>query len=234
MNVRHRRGFLKKSALGAAAAATALVSGCAGPAEKKDQKRLAMVIDLRKCTGCRACAVACKAENGVRLGGFRSWVSYEEAGKYPYVKRHFLPRLCNHCQRPACLKVCPTGATYKRPDGIIDIDKTKCIGCRHCMGACPYTVRYFNPGHDPEGEKRFPARTHGTVDKCNFCSHRVDGGVVPSCVNTCPARARIFGDMDDPDSEVSRLCAQGASATLLPEFGTVPSVCYISAHLPCK
>lgn len=193
-------------------------------------KQMAMVIDLRKCYGCQSCAVACKAENGVRLGGFRSWVSSRDDGEYPKVTRHFLPRLCNHCQKAWCLKVCPTGATHRRDDGLVLIDKTKCIGCRHCMGACPFNARYFNPGHDPKGEKRFPSLTHGTVDKCTFCYHRVDNGVVPSCVNTCPARARIFGDLNDPSSEVSRLLVGKAVNTLLPEFGTKPVVFYIGAN----
>jgi len=175
------------------------------------------------------CSVACKAEHGVRLGVFRAWVSRKETGDYPTVKRHFLPRLCNHCESPACEKVCPTGATYKRDDGLVAIDHDRCIGCRHCMGACPYNVRYFNPDHNPD-EEQFPALTHGTVDKCDFCMHRVDNGVVPACLNTCPAGARIFGNLNDPDSEVSRLAAVRTAVALLPQFGTGPSVFYIGGR----
>ncbi len=220
-----RRVFLEGSLI---ASAVIALGGCTSKSFASEPGvHYGMVIDLQRCTGCRACAVACKAENGVRLGGFRSWVSYREAGMYPKVKRYFLPRLCNHCENAACLKVCPTGATNKRDDGIIDLDNEKCIGCRHCMGACPYNVRYFNPGRDPEGVKWFPSRVHGIVDKCSFCSHRVDNGIVPSCVNTCPAKARIFGDLNNPGSEISQLFSGNAATTLLPEFGTKPSVFYI-------
>ncbi|MEE9443501.1 MAG: 4Fe-4S dicluster domain-containing protein [candidate division Zixibacteria bacterium] len=189
-----------------------------------------MVIDLDRCLGCKACAVSCKSENGVRLGGFRSWVSEKERGQYPMVTRAFLPRLCNHCEKPACQKVCPVGATYKRADGLIVIDKSKCIGCRYCMVACPYGVRYFNPRRDSEEARLFPARTFGTVDKCDFCAHRVDNGVVPACVNTCIAYARTFGDLNDPESEVYRIHNSERLVPLLPEFGTGPSVFYKGGH----
>ncbi len=228
-----RRGFLKTAgALGAIGTVAAGAYSLQPEAEAATAVHYGMVIDLTKCIGCRACAVACKAENGVRLGGFRSWVSDEENGTFPDMKRRFLPRLCNHCERALCVKVCPTGASHRREDGIVDIDKTRCIGCRHCMGACPYNARYFNPAHNPEGEQRFPACTHGTVDKCTFCHHRVDQGVVPACVNTCPAKARVFGDMHDPESEISRLYAREAVTILLPEFGTKPSVFYVGAQVP--
>jgi tetrathionate reductase subunit B len=188
-------------------------------------RRLAMVVDLDRCVGCQACSVACKAEHGVRLGGFRSWVLAKEVGRYPNVTRVFLPRLCNHCEHPPCVDVCPTGATYKRDDGLVDIDRSRCIGCRHCMAACPYGSRYFNPSRSPD-EGRFPALTHGTVDKCDFCAHRVDNGVVPACVNTCPAGARLFGDMNAPEGDVHELVATGSTRPLLLEFGTKPSVFY--------
>jgi len=190
-----------------------------------------MVIDLRRCTGCHSCAVACKAEHGVRLGGFRSWVSEQETGRYPDVTREFLPRLCNQCQNSPCLRVCPTGATSRRADGIIKVDSERCIGCRHCMAACPYNARYFNPQRDPGDEqRRFPARTHGTVDKCDFCSRRVDAGQDPACVATCPASARSFGDAQDSTSDVARLLGREPSTALLPDLGTRPSVVYIGGR----
>jgi Fe-S-cluster-containing dehydrogenase component len=190
-----------------------------------------MVIDLERCIGCHACSVACKAEHGVRLGGFRSWVSEQEVGGYPVVTREFLPRLCNHCQNAPCRKVCPTGATSRRSDGIVTIDPDRCIGCRHCMGACPYNARYFNSQRDPAMEqRRFPARTHGTVDKCDFCSRRVDADEEPACVATCPATARVFGDADDPDSVVARLLRHEPSTALLDDLGTLPSVRYVGGR----
>lgn len=226
----NRRKFIKSGCAALATVASGVIPARAlATVEQKNnspKKRLGMVIDLDRCIGCNSCAVACKAENGVRLGGFRSWVSERESGKYPAVTRYLLPRLCNHCENPACLKVCPVGATFKRPDGLVDIDKSRCIGCRYCMVACPYNARYFNPRRDSEGERLFPARTLGTVDKCNLCAHRVDNGVVPACVNTCPASARFFGDLNDRESEVYRKYSSEEPVPLLPEFGTGPSVFY--------
>jgi tetrathionate reductase subunit B len=177
----------------------------------------AMVIDTRKCTGCHACTVACKAEFDVPLGVHRSWVEYVEKGDYPNVSRSFLPRLCNQCSEPQCVSVCPTGATYKRKeDGIVVVEPDICIGCKYCIQACPYDARYINP------------RT-GTADKCDFCQHRVSQGLVPSCVNTCQGRARIFGDMNDPESEVAKLIRTQPVTVLRREMGTEPNVYYIGA-----
>lgn len=224
-----RRRFVGGVGVAVASAAGALAGRAVGAGEHDSAlppRRLAMLIDLDRCIGCQACSVSCKAEHGVRLGGFRSWVSELEVGRYPNVTRLFLPRLCNHCEHPRCLDVCPTGATYRRGDGLVAIDKTRCIGCRHCMGACPYGARYFNPTESPL-EEAFPALTHGTVDKCDFCAHRIDRGVVPACVNTCPAGARIFGDLADAEDEVHRRVAGGRAPPLLPEFETGPAVFYL-------
>lgn len=210
-----RRQFLKVGAAAATTAAT--LPATVASATTKQSIHYAMVIDTRRCIGCHACSVACKTEFEVPLGESRSWVEYVEKGIFPNVRRSFLPRLCNHCDEPDCVDVCPTGATYKiASNGIVDITKDICIGCGYCILACPYGARFLNP-------------ETGTADKCNFCLHRVSEGLAPSCVNTCQGRARIFGDINDPDSEISRVLATNAVSVLRPEMGTKPNVFYIDA-----
>ena len=140
-----RRKFLKLGSMGVAALATTEAAKRIQATENviTAKRKMAVVIDLRRCYGCHACAVSCKSENGVNLGAFRSWVNQIEIGKYPNFMRYFLPRQCNHCEQPACIKVCPTGATYKREDGVVLINKDRCIGCRYCITACPYDARSF-------------------------------------------------------------------------------------------
>jgi tetrathionate reductase subunit B len=216
----NRRKFLKSSAATGVAAAATLASapvGAAATPTPTPRKRYGMLIDARRCYGVHACSVACKAENGVPLGQTRSWVEYIEKGTYPNVTRSFLPRLCNHCEKPACVSVCPTGATWKRKeDGIVVVDDDICIGCKYCVHACPYDARYLNP-------------ITGTVDKCDFCIHRVSQGLEPACVEACPSRARIFGDLNDPESEISKKIARYPVTVLRPEKGTQPNVFYIAA-----
>jgi Fe-S-cluster-containing dehydrogenase component len=185
------------------------------------KKRYAMVIDLRRCIGCHACSVACKAEFDVPLGVWRSWVKYMEKGSYPNAKRYFLPRLCNHCDKPPCVRVCPTQATYKHEDGYILQRYERCIGCRYCMVACPYNARHVLP------RKTSSVKFGRVIDKCTFCIHRVEKGITPACVTTCVGRARVFGDLNDPDSEVSRLVANNPVVVLKPEAGTAPQVYYV-------
>jgi tetrathionate reductase subunit B len=211
-----RRSFMKNVAGGAAAAAAAAAAPASVRATVPSGKpRYGMLIDLRRCTGCHACSVACKSEFDVPLGSFRSWVEYVEKGTYPNVTRTFLPRLCNHCEQPPCVKVCPTGATWKREeDGIVVVDPDICIGCKYCIQACPYDARFLNP-------------VTGAADKCDFCLHRVEKGLAPSCVNTCVGGARIFGDLNDPESEISKLVATNPVTVLRPEQGTEPNVFYI-------
>lgn len=188
------------------------------------KKRYAMVIDLRRCIGCDACMVACKAEFDVPLGVFRTWVPYKVVGTYPNVKKQFLPRLCNHCDDPPCVRACPVEATYKVEDGGFVLQRyERCIGCKACMASCPYNARFMLPKH------RTYTDITSVVDKCTFCHHRVTQGLVPACVQTCIGRARIFGDLNDPGSEVSYLVSNLPTQVLRPEQGTKPHVFYIGA-----
>lgn len=157
-----------------------------------------MVMDTRRCIGCHACHVACKAENKVPQGVFRTHVKYYEKGEYPKPKRFFLNAICMHCEDPPCVPVCPVNATFKREDGIVLVNYEKCIGCGYCVNACPFDARYITPTH--VGDIR-----SGKADKCTFCAHRLDVGVEPACVSTCVGGTRIFGDFNDPDSKVSKL-----------------------------
>jgi molybdopterin-containing oxidoreductase family iron-sulfur binding subunit len=201
-----------------------------------------MVIDLEKCSGCMCCDVACKRENFTPPGVHWSKVNIYETGKYPLTKLRSLPTLCMHCEEPACLKACPTGATSKRADGVVTIDNDRCIGCGYCALACPYQARVLNdtdprPYHEPHDFTPFERIGYfgrlgsvehgkGVIEKCTFCLHRIERGAEPACVEACPAGARIFGDLDDPESEVARLAARGAKARL-EEQGTKPKVLYL-------
>lgn len=179
------------------------------------EQRLGMAIDLALCIGCNACAVACKMENGVGLGHFNTWVESWDVDRDGDVRRASVPKLCNHCANPACVSVCPTGASYVDADGSVQIDTGKCIGCKYCMAACPYGVRYL-------------VEETGDVHKCTFCHHRSSNGLLPACVGTCVTKARVFGDLNDPDSDVSKLLAQaGGGEMLLADMGMEPSVRYV-------
>ncbi len=203
---------------------------------------LGMVIDLHKCVGCHTCSVSCKSANNIPNGIWWNRVitdggdypdtSREEAGSYCI--QHF-PISCQHCENPACVKVCPVGATYKDPaTGVVRQDYDKCIGCRMCMSACPYTgVRSFN-WEEPKysmnhavGDGASPEHQKHTVEKCTFCYQRTSEGNDPACMELCPARARFWGDLDDPDSEVSQLIKKRSYKQLLPDEGTKPSVYYL-------
>jgi len=180
--------------------------------------------------------MACKAENGTPPEVFWCQVLEREEGKYPSARRIFLPVLCNHCAEPACVKACPSGATTQREDGIVIVDSDKCVGCRYCLIACPYQVRfyvdkirgYFGEGMTPYEELGYKKHQEGVVEKCNFCIDRVDKGLEPACVVTCPTSCRHFGDLDDPNSEASKLIRARHCFRLLPERGTNPCVYYVS------
>ncbi len=202
--------------------------------------KLAIGINLRRCIGCNTCAVACKMQNNVPDGMLWNRVLTEGCerfdsaeGTYPNLSRTYLPLACQHCENPACERVCPTGATYKDDKGRVEIDYDKCIGCRMCMAACPYNARTFNWNEPVRatgagyGDARVPERARGVMEKCTLCKERTDEGDEPMCVHCCPADARIFGDLDDPDSAVSRLRREQSAEVLLEEKGTRPQVFYV-------
>ena len=201
-----------------------------------------MVIDTKRCVGCNACTVACKMANNVPQDIFwtRALTDGGEmmdtpAGEFPDVSLRYITVSCQHCENPACAKVCPVGATYKDPEtGVVRQDYDKCIGCRMCMSACPYTgVRSFNweepryPMDFALGDADAPKHQKHVVEKCIFCYQRLARGETPACMDLCPARARHFGDLDDPDSEASKLLKERSYEQLLPSEGTKPSVYYL-------
>ncbi len=196
-----------------------------------------MVIDLKRCIGCYGCQLACKAEHGTPPGVFRTRVLKKEIGHYPTVALIPLPVQCNHCEDPPCVGACPTGASFIREDGAVDIDADTCVGCRTCMMACPYSNRYYVEARNYYGAQgptvfeRYHAAHNqpGVVTKCDFCRERVQAGKLPACVANCPTVARHFGDLDDPNSEVSRLIKERGGFTLHPEKGTKPKVFYLPA-----
>lgn len=183
-------------------------------------KRYGFVIITSRCIDCKACQVACKAENGVPLGQSRNWIKDSGIkGQFPDLHQTFAPGNCMHCSNAPCVRVCPTHASYKRDDGIVSVDERKCIGCKYCLQACPYNARFLN-------------KETGAADKCSFCLHRLEQGKIPACVNTCLGKARVAGDLNDPDSEVSRLLATYPSRQVLVEAGTGPAIFYIDARVP--
>jgi tetrathionate reductase subunit B len=217
--VTRRRQFLAATTLGGVGAGVALAQGRARAASTALKgKRYGMVIDLRRCIGCHACSVACKSEFNVPLGVWRAWVEVAEHGTYPNTRRSFLPKLCNNCRNAPCVDVCPTGASHYDQDDTVQISDEICIGCKLCVAGCPYKQRFVNP------EKK-------GADKCSLCIHRVRKDTVPSCVNTCVGRARIFGDFNDPDSEVSQLIKTHKHTVRKPELGTDPQVYYINGDI---
>jgi Fe-S-cluster-containing dehydrogenase component/formate-dependent nitrite reductase membrane component NrfD len=173
-------------------------------------------IDLRKCIGCHACTIACKSEHDIPVGVNRCWVKTVEKGTFPQTQRLFFPVLCNQCEDAPCMNICPTNALYRRRDGIVDLNPEACIGCRACMAACPYDQLFIDPNTR-------------TAEKCNFCANRVENQLEPACVSVCPTECRIFGDLDDPTSEVAQIVQREAFMLRKPEKGTGPKIFYLGA-----
>ncbi len=262
-----RRGFLAGLAAAAAAlwlAPRRLLAGTGEEAPKTGPRRRVkwgMVIDLDKCTGCQGCVVACRTENNVPSAGpdqsgmdrgifWMDMLAVPE-GEYPDLRTQFLPTPCNHCANAPCVKVCPVGATFINEEGIVAQIWARCIGCRYCTTACPYTRRYFNWRQPdwPESLRNqlnpdVATRPKGVVEKCTFCHHRIraarekarlegrelaDADVrrLPACAQSCPADAITFGDLADSESEVSRLVKSPRVFRLQEELGTEPKVYYL-------
>ena len=216
-------------------------------AKPVEQRKWMMVIDTRKCVGCHACTVACIAENKLPPGVVYRPVVQEEIGTFPNVQLRFFPRPCMQCDNPPCVPVCPVGATWKRPDGIVAIDYDKCIGCRYCIAACPYGARtadygdhYTDDTPQVESYERRPNHEYGkswsrerhgspvgNARKCHFCLHRLEQGLLPQCVTTCIGRANYFGDANDPESLVAEQARAANQIRLLEEKGTRPRVIYL-------
>lgn len=215
-----------------------------------------MVINLEKCAGCAACSIACKNENNVPDGIFWSHYITETVGEFPNVTYNYISTLCNHCDDAPCVNACPLNpkAMYKSDNGITMHNHEACIGCRACEKACPYSVISFNetepfgewrsgdaaeltkkvggdiiPYSNPDREITYAGiRSAKKVEKCTFCDHRVANGEKPYCVDSCPANARTFGDLDDPNSEISKLLSNNKATVLLPNANTKPNVYYIN------
>jgi len=247
-----RRTFLAAAACGAAAAATAGAAGIvamvlpenarasdiegAVPAETYDwtKHRWVFLVDATKCIGCGSCARACRRENDVPAGMYRTWIErYEvasdgetyiespEGGEHGFSplqsgraagKAFFVPKLCNHCAETPCTQVCPVGASYSTKDGVVLVDGERCIGCGYCVQACPFGSRFIDP------------RTH-TAGKCTWCYHRITKGMLPACVEVCPVQARRFGDRKNPDDPINEILAKERLFVLQPELLTKPQ-CY--------
>ena len=173
-------------------------------------------IDLRKCIGCHACTIACKSEHDIPVGVNRCWVKTVEKGTFPQTQRLFFPVLCNQCEDAPCMNICPTSALFRRRDGIVDLNGEACIGCRACMAACPYDQLFIDPNTR-------------TAEKCNFCANRIENKLEPACVSVCPTECRIFGDLDDPTSEVAQIVQRESFMVRKPEKGTGPKIFYLGA-----
>ncbi len=207
--------------------------------------RYVMTADLRRCVGCQTCTAACKEGNGTPPGVQWRRVLDLEFGEYPDVSRVFVPTGCQHCADPPCMEVCPTTATRQRADGIVTIDYNLCIGCGYCMAACPYDARFkvekqaYAFGEEATAAERTRQHPLGVATKCTFCSNRIDAGLAkgltpgrdpeatPLCVNSCISGALAFGDIEDPESPVSKLLEENRAFRMHEDLGTKPSFYYL-------
>lgn len=179
--------------------------------------RNCIVVDLDRCIGCYSCEVACKQENDIALGEYWNKVLIVgPSGVHPNIEQYWLPTMCQQCENPSCVNVCPTGASFRNSEGVVLVDKEKCIGCKYCVMACPYGVRSYN-------------KQEGVVEKCTLCQHRVSVGKKPACVLACCATARYYGDLDDPDSDASKALAAADPESIheLANKGNNPNSKYI-------
>jgi Fe-S-cluster-containing dehydrogenase component len=233
-----RRGFLRAGVVGGAGAAILLTAGrLRGAPRARTGPWYGFLVDLTKCIGCGACVRACRAENDVPEGFYRTWVEryavLREGGRVlvdspegalngfagdppvggEVAKSFFVPKLCNHCEDSPCVQVCPVGASYETRDGVVLVDKKQCVGCGYCVQACPYGCRYIAPS--------------GHADKCTLCYHRVTKGLLPACVAACPVGARVFGDLHQPASALRRAMDSSRYGVLKPHLGTHPKCVYV-------
>lgn len=219
-----KRIFLRQLGVTAAAGAATLPMAQAklsfSPTRREGSAdhRYAMLIDLRRCIGCQSCTVSCAIENQTPQGEFRTTVNQYQVRREDsdVVTNVLLPRLCNHCDNPPCVPVCPVQATFQREDGIVVIDNQRCVGCAYCVQACPYDARFIN--HETQ-----------TADKCTFCVHRLEAGLLPACVESCVGGARIIGDLHNPQSRLRQLldAHKDAIRVLKPDDNTSPQVFYL-------
>ena len=219
-----KRIFLRQLGVTAAAGAATIPLAQAklsfGPTRREGSAdhRYAMLIDLRRCIGCQSCTVSCAIENQTPQGDFRTTVNQYQVRREDsdVVTNVLLPRLCNHCDNPPCVPVCPVQATFQREDGIVVIDNQRCVGCAYCVQACPYDARFIN--HETQ-----------TADKCTFCVHRLEAGLLPACVESCVGGARIIGDLHNPQSRLRQLLDEYKEAirVLKPDENTSPQVFYL-------
>jgi Fe-S-cluster-containing dehydrogenase component len=175
--------------------------------------RYGMAIDLKTCVGCAACVVSCKVENNVDMRFSRDRIVQRVSGDFPNLQLKIFSERCNHCDNPPCVSNCPTGASHVIDGGIVMVNQSRCTGCKACVASCPYDARFVNED--------------GFAEKCTFCNHRVEDGMKPACVSTCPTEAMLFGDLDNPNSPISRTLTARQNRPRTPETGIGPNVFYL-------